>query len=372
MFYAGTAWDRWKAPDQHIAGRLARWAPVLYVEPPVSIVSRGRGFRPLSPGLSSRLRGVGDNLAAFTPVVLPPMSRGPMRRVTESLVRVLTAGIVRRLGADVEVAVSASPFPLFGAAGERRRVLYATDDFRAGASLMGVSRSWLAAREDAALTEAHTVIAVSDYLAQVLHARGARDPVVIENGVDYELFAATDEAPLPTDVELPRPIVGFVGHLSDRIDLAVLEAVAATGRSLLLVGPRQGTFKLARVEELFARPNVQWVGPKPFETLPSYLRITDVGLLPYVDSEFNRSSFPLKVLEYLAAGRPALCTSLPAVRSLGDAVYVADGPEGFVQAVERLVAAPDDPAARAERQKIARGYSWDSVARRFAETIGIA
>ena len=56
--------------------------------------------------------------------------------------------------------------------------------------------------------------------------------------------------------------------------------------------------------------------PRQFQELPSYLRVIDVGLTPYSQSDFNRASFPLKTLEYLAAGRPVVASDLPANRWL--------------------------------------------------------
>jgi len=53
---------------------------------------------------------------------------------------------------------------------------------------------------------------------------------------------------------------------------------------------------------------VRWVGPQPYGALPGYLRLMDVGVVPYRDSAFNRGSFPLKTLEYLAAGRGVVAT----------------------------------------------------------------
>ncbi len=266
-----------------------------------------------------------------------------MRPLTDFLTRRAIHRAVTSLGGDVAVTVAATILPVFGAAGERRRVFYATDDFAAGARLMGLDDRWVRRREQAARRDADTVIVVSEHLAEKWRTDGV-EPVVVENGVDDKLFAGTDTAPLPDDVMLADPIVGFVGHLSDRIDLGLLEAVAGRGCSLLLVGPRQLSFELARVEQLLSRPNVQWVGAKPFLELPSYVRRMAVGVLPYADTEFNRSSFPLKVLEYLAAGRPAVTTDLPAVRGLGEAVVIASGPQAFADAVMAAIQVPGDLA----------------------------
>ncbi len=125
-----------------------------------------------------------------------------------------------------------------------------------------------------------------------------------------------------------------------------------------------------------ARPNVQWVGPRPHEALPAYLGAARVGLVPYTDTRFNRHSFPLKALEYLAAGLPVVGTDLPALRQLageaGADVTVAAAPAAFVDAVESLVARVAQPSSAAVRRAFAAQHDWAHRAQRFAELIGVA
>jgi teichuronic acid biosynthesis glycosyltransferase TuaH len=281
------------------------------------------------------------------------------------------AGAIRTLGAEVDVVVAANLWPVFGACGERRRVLFATDDWPAGAALMGLSEAWVRNRERSLLATADTVVAVSEPLAAALRLRCASEPVVVENGVDAAAFAGADDAPLPDDVTIALPAAGLVGHISERIDLRFLEATAATGCPILLVGPRPPTFDDRRFRELIDRPNVHWVGPKPFDELPSYMRVIGVGLLPYRDTAFNRASFPLKLLEYLAAGRPVVATDLPAVRTLGPEVRIGRDPHEFASEVERALAEPGNAAAMAARRALAASRSWPVVADRFAAAIGV-
>jgi teichuronic acid biosynthesis glycosyltransferase TuaH len=160
--------------------------------------------------------------------------------------------------------------------------------------------------------------------------------------------------------------------MSDRIDLLMLEAVAATGVSLLLVGPRQPTFKIAKLDALLALPNVQWVGTKPFEQLPSYLRVIDVGLTPYRQSDFNRASFPLKTLEYLAAGRPAVVSDLPAHRWLRTPhVTIAGTSEDFAARTRTVLAAPSRREDADARRAFGQRNSWASRADEIATLLGI-
>jgi len=170
---------------------------------------------------------------------------------------------------------------------------------------------------------------------------------------------------VPSDARLPAPVAGFVGRINDRTDLSLLEAIADRGRSLLLVGPKDPAFEPDRFDALRQRRNVRWVGPKPFEALPGYFRVLDVGVVPYRDSPFNRGSFPLKTLEYLAAGRAVVATDLPAIRWLAtDLVSVATTPPAFADQVDRLLAQPRTPGMLARRQAFAARHSW---ARRAAD-----
>ena len=92
--------------------------------------------------------------------------------------------------------------------------------------------------------------------------------------------------------------------------------------------------------------------------------------MPYRDSPFNRGSFPLKTLEYLAAGRAVVATDLPAIRWLAtELVCIADGAAGFADQVDRLLAQPGTPDMLARRQAFAARHSWAGRAAEIHEAI---
>ena len=368
---AGTPWDGVPFPEHHLAERLARsWAPVLYVDPPLSWMTARRHPEYAACLDGPRLRLIAPGLARLTTVVLPGVERPGIQPITEALVRRAMGRAAVALGGRVAAVVVANQHDLFGGCRERRRIVYATDDLVAGAELSRGDVGRLGAQVRRQAAHADLVVGVSEVICDSWRALGSQTELV-PNGVDTELFADVDAAPLPSDVDLPAPIAGFVGHLSQRIDLRLLEAVAASGVSLLLVGPRQNSFDLTRIQRLLTRPNVRWVGSKGFGELPSYLRVIDVGLTPYGDTAFNRASFPLKTLEYLAAGRAAVATDLPAARFLAtDLVTVASSPAAFVAATQAELARSPSLALRAARQAFARRHSWDERTRQFAALLG--
>jgi teichuronic acid biosynthesis glycosyltransferase TuaH len=361
---AGSRWDGPNFAAHHVARAFTRYAPVMYLEPALSPVVRARQFG-WRDAMTERLRVVDDRLAVATPLAPVFPTRRAVAPLTRALARRGARRAVRALGGDVHATLLFAPgLRLFDVWGERVKVYYAKDDFSAAADLVGGTGARGGSAEEWAAGNADLVVAHSP----VLMERWRRyAPLYVPNGVDPEFFAATDVAPVPADIALPEPIVGFVGLLSNRIDLALLEAIAARGRSLLLVGPRQHTFEIERISRLLEQPNVAWVGPRPYEQLPSYLRAIDVGIVPYTDSAFNRASFPLKTLEYLAAGRPVVSTPLPAIEWLAtDLIRVATEPADFADAVDAAIAEGLGPDRVAARRAFAAEHSWDERVRPLA------
>jgi glycosyltransferase involved in cell wall biosynthesis len=380
VIHAATSWDSVKLADHHIAAALSKIVPVLYVDPPMSVLTPLKHPELRGALREPRLRLLAPGLARLTPVVQPGMERPGLVHLTTALMRQAMRRAARSLGTPVQAVICVSTLVnTLGACGEVVQCYWAKDDYVGGAGLFGLSPERIAKGEFAVAAQADVLVVASPSVEATWRSRGY-DPVLIPHGADMTAFAATETAPLPADVDLPSPIAGFVGHINDRVDLELLEAVAESGCSVLLVGPRHDRDKADRIERLLARDNVRWVGRKPFEALPSYLRVMDVGLVPYGDTPYNRGSFPLKILEYLSAGRGVVATDLPATRwllaaggSLGGAeglLTIATDTPSFVGAVKRSVARPRS-ALHADRcRSFAAAHSWDVRARAFADALG--
>jgi teichuronic acid biosynthesis glycosyltransferase TuaH len=246
------------------------------------------------------------------------------------------------------------------------RLLIGTDDYVAGAELMGQPTRRLVRDEARQLERADLVTAVSGPLALRWSRILGRNVDELPNGCDADHYQDVESAALPPGVLLPPPVVGLFGTISERIDIALLEALVQGGLSLLIVGPRRPSFEPSRFSRLVSLPAVHWAGPQPYDRLPGYMRLVDVGITPYVDSPFNRASFPLKTLEYLAAGRPVVSTPLPAVRSLAtDLVSTAATPHDFVTAVRIAATLSRRQGLPEERRHFARQHSWPARARQL-------
>jgi glycosyltransferase involved in cell wall biosynthesis len=376
VFCAGTSWDGVTGSDRHLATALTAHARLLWVDPPVSVATparfRGSAGRRLTPRVST-VEGI-DRLIRLTPAAPPGWTRPGVRLATWPLVRTQLRWALRRLGAGRPHAVVACSLDdvLSGWPRAVRTVLYGTDDYVAGARLMGQDGMRLLREERRQLAEAELVVAVSPVLAERWSGKGARTVAVLPNGCDVAAYADIARTSRPAGIPTDRPVVGLVGQLSDRIDLDLLAAVADLDCTLLMVGPHRANWEPVRFPALAARPNVRYVGPVDAAELPGYLGAMDVGLTPYRDSSFNRASFPLKTLEYLAAGRAVVSTELPATRWLGtDLVATASTPAGFAAAVREALPGARDPRLVARRREFAGTHSWQRRAADFAALLDL-
>lgn len=363
---AAVAWDGVAHADRMLAMALLRNARILWVDP-ANWNRAPRGNQ--EPGAPEFDRPM-DDVTRLRPWAFPLSSRTGLRWLRRALLRLHIRRTLRRLGETPYAVVDLCLAGVLGGWGSGvRNVLYGTDDYVAGAYLMGLREANIRSAERFCLSRADVVIAVSTALADRWRATGATVEV-IPNGVDMGGYSEADPAyPVP-DIDLPRPVVGVVGHLSSRIDIGLLEALAAAGLSLLLVGGRDPRWEPERFRRLTASSNVTWVGLQPAAAVPTYLRVIDVGITPYLDTEFNRASFPLKTLEYLAAGLPVVSTDLPATRWLEtDFVRVATGPADFVAAVKAAASDPPDGDLRAARREFAARHAWSERAAEVAAVL---
>src|SRR6185436_18708700 len=135
---------------------------------------------------------------------------------------------------------------------------------------------------------------------------------------------------------LPRPIVGFAGNLvASKVDFALLHAVVSARRdwTIVLIGP-VGADAVRDVRRLAHEPNVRWLGQKAYDELPRHVAAFDVAVIPYASNAYTRSCFPLKLFEYLAAGKPVVASGLPELRGMEPDVVVVAGAGAFADAVE--------------------------------------
>lgn len=361
LWMAGMRWDGQEGTEVRLARALGGRADVVWFDPVTSWMTSRTGAG-AAPGRSVVAPGV----TRVATVGFPGVTRPGLSALGQARLWAAVAAERRRAPQHEAVVLLSDPTGGFPRAGRGPLLYFVTDDWPAGSDMMGVPQVRLERLLRRNAQRATEVAAVSPQLAGSLTERAGRAVAVIANGCDPGA-AGQDQAP-------PVARAGMVGTLNERIDLALLEAVADRSVALLVVGPltaRSADFR-SRFARLVERANVRWEGACAASEVPAHLASMSVGLTPYVDNDFNRGSFPLKTLEYLAHGLRVVSTTLPANRWLDtDLVVEACSSAAFADAVVRSLRAPADAAERDRRRRFAGGHSWDARADRLLELVGL-
>jgi glycosyltransferase involved in cell wall biosynthesis len=234
--------------------------------------------------------------------------------------------------------------------GRWRAVAYeAVDDHAAGPGMTERLVAVLRAAEDRVLARADVVFAWSEPIRERL---AARHPNVLLATAAAELDPLAASAATPGE---ERTAV-FAGALGFRFDERLAEDVARLlpDWTLVLAGPADE--EATRV--LAGLPNVRLTGGFEHADLPALLARAAVTLIPYRRNAFTDTLVPVKLVEYLAAGRPVVSTPMRAAEGFADVVAFAADAEAFAEAI-RAAARDDSPEARRRRVERARPYSWD-------------
>jgi glycosyltransferase involved in cell wall biosynthesis len=201
--------------------------------------------------------------------------------------------------------------------------------------------------------------------ASLYASKRARHPNVhsTPSAVDAAHFDVARSRPTepPDQRDLPHPRIGWFGVIDERMDLDLLAAVAdlRPDWSIVLIGP------VVKIQpaDLPVRPNVHVLGARPYAELPAYIGGWDVAIMPFARNAATRYISPTKTLEYLAAGRPVVSTSIHDVvvpyAELGLA-RIADEPAEFVLAIQAALL-EDARARRARADAYLANVSWDKT-----------
>jgi UDP-galactopyranose mutase len=340
---------RWKfvfQRPQHLMTRCARERRVFYIEEPV--MTDG-----ITPHLDvERVDGV--------TVVVPQLPDSLSAEESDAEQRRLLDQFINGVVTPDYVLWYYTPMALgFSAHWKSRAVVYDCMDelsmFKGASPLLKYREAELMRRADLVLTGGQSLFEAKR------HAHGNIHP--FPSSVDVTHFnRARSDTPEPADqARIPRPRLGFFGVIDERMDLDLIDGVAAARPDwhIVLLGP------VVKIDpaSLPRRDNIHYLGAKQYQELPDYLSRWDVALMPFARNDATRFISPTKTPEYLAAGAPVVSTSIrDVVRPYGrqGLVRIADDVPSFVTACAEAMA--EDRTDRLTQADVfLRQTSWDGT-----------
>lgn len=350
----GAVWGR----PQQIASGLARDGHViLYVQGPIYL-----HLKTLPLILNSGNLFLRKKMTAHITVVnvfLPPF-QGRLRFVLNRLRVPLLNLYLKFFGFNPDVAIfydTQYNFLLDTLKSMDTKIIYdCVDEVSGFPGLPDVAATLKEERE--LVSNSSIVIATSELLCLKL-SKINPNCFYIPNGADVSHFvknAKTGEK-IPELELLRHPIIGYIGAISEWFDAELVCKLADLHPeySILLIGPV--TYGPERFEQ---HPNITLLGAKKYEVIPQYLSYMDVCLVPFKINKLTLAINPVKLYEYLVAGKPVVSTALPEIcNNASDLVYIGKDCEDFIKKVEIAVNEAQDKAVISRRIAYSRENSWE-------------
>jgi glycosyltransferase involved in cell wall biosynthesis len=341
---------RWQSVfqrPQHIISRLAVSLKILFVEEPV----------PFDEGqeLTANMFPVNPNLLVMQPRV---------KRISD------TGKVIRKYIPQKTISYgwfySAAFSPLLNEM-DFSKVIYDTMD---DLTLFSSADPLLPEHEKLLLSRSHIVFTGGKSLFEAklkLHANVYNFPSSVEH---VHFRKALNGIAVPEDIaNLKGPVVGFYGVINERIDLALIDEVSSLnpGTSLVMIGPVEGLAD----KDLPKRENIHYLGMRPYECLPNYLKGFDIAMMPFALNDATKFISPTKTLEYMAAGKPIISTAIPdLVRDYSNHITIVGNAREFCEAGNAIYEQVQKEKYNTEKYNdILHSTSWDTTVRRMEKLI---
>lgn len=367
-------WDPIWTRKQQIMSRLPKSNTILYIEPPITLISPLKDCSTLSKwGMWFKgLRRQNENIYLYSsPVILPFGNKSRLiNKINQWWLSLFVKKAVSRLNLKNPIVWTYMPnsadltdkFP------DQKLLIYDCVDEHT--EYTGLINKALVTQMERELMKQCNLVFVT---AQGLYKSKkdfAQEMYFLPNAANVEHFMkAQDPATvIPEDIaSVPGPIVGFVGVIQDWIDLDLVKAAAVAHPewSFVMIGPVAAGIDTSSLKVL---PNVRFLGRKDVKDLPNYIKAFDVCINPFKMNELTDKVSPLKFYEYLASGKPIVSVNMPGVSDFSDVVEISNNPAEFVSGIERALT-EETPKKLQARLSKARENSWDSRAQFMQEKI---
>lgn len=359
-------WGRHPSSCQHLIRQLlprypATWVNTIGMRPPrLDLVTLRRGLEKLGHWTAPRRepRSLPENLSVVKPLMWPWLRRSFDRALNR---RLLVSQLNRRLQSAPGPVIAVTTLPivadLLGSLDVSHWVYYCVDDF---SHWPGLDQKTMETMEREVIDRADVLVAASESLRQRLlsfrpHAE------LMTHGVDLDHWQQRSSGEPDLLGELEPPLVTYWGLVDRRMDLEFVRVLAESMShgTIVLAGPEQNP-----EPALADLPRVRRLPPFLYDDLPQLAAHSAALVMPYVDSPVTRAMQPLKLLEYLATGKPVVVRELPSTRPWREGLDLARTSREFAAAVLQRLESGLPAEQRLARRRL-HHESWDAKAAFF-------
>ncbi len=355
-------WGRHPFSCQHIMRHFLPGNRVLWVQtiglrtPRLTLYDARRSVEKLrswlAPKDTEQQAHLPENLHVVSPVMIPFNRIPGIRALNRANVVRTVRRAMRALGMHSPVLLATLPDAgdYAGCFDERLIVYYCVDDFTLWPQMN--QPELVRDMENVLVSKADMVVAVSRALFDT--RKSPHGPTyLLPHGVDPAHFDSPAEEPAPAELaDITKPVVGFYGLIDTHFDVAMMEETVAASPdcSFVCVGTKRTS--LADLERF---PNFRWISAVPYARLPGIASRFDVAIIPYKINKHTRTANPLKLLEYIALGKPVVTTAMPEAMRFEPYIRIARDSASFIRAIRSALSDTTPPETR---RAALQGETW--------------
>jgi teichuronic acid biosynthesis glycosyltransferase TuaH len=195
--------------------------------------------------------------------------------------------------------------------------------------------------ENEVLERADVVFCSSQYLANVLKKRSARqkDIIVVNNAIQLPEMKEVKADDMPENVKEKYRIVAgmdsvlmYIGTVADWFDFALVENLLNDMPSvnLVVIGP-------LNTKNTLQHPRVHYLGSINRDYIFSFMNQADALIMPFIVNDLIESVNPVKLYEYIYSGKPSLAPYYSESEKFGDYVCLYKDYLELKESVEKIL-----------------------------------
>lgn len=359
-------WGPLKQRYEHIMLELSRHNRVLFIELDADFV-RQAGRKLLFKWLKRPAEIYPGFFAATPPPSFPLKYTFPvLNTISQNINAFYYKKLIRKLGFRDFILWVTRPahFALAGKLGEKLLVYDCVDDHTGfhlvnQPSLVNLQVTNMVKMEKQLLEKAGLVFTSSQelYYAKKNYSNNV---YLVPNACDVIHFrkAVAPETLIADRIKaIKQPIIGFIGLLdTSRLDLDLIKRIAFEYKDcyIVLIGPNY-----LYGEGFSGYKNIHLLGEIRYEEIPNYLKAIDVAIMPYKRNELVRSINPVKLYEYLAAGKPVVCMDYADTAGLEGVIHAARDSNEFISLIKKCLK-ENSPGLVNKRIEAVKDNTWEN------------
>ncbi|WP_114729114.1 glycosyltransferase [Vibrio cholerae] len=239
-------------------------------------------------------------------------------------------------------------------------VVYDCMDYHAG---FENNRQEMIDEEYKLLNQADLVITTATKLSEKIGE--IRENIIIRNAAEVGFFSQKDSRVL---YEKKGTTIGYYGAIAEWFDIELLCYLAENSPEFEYVIIGNVTVD---IESIKTYKNVTFLGEIPYADLTAYLNSLDVCIIPFKLIELTLCTNPVKVYEYLAAGKPVVATAMPEVELMSEHVHIGYDRVEFLEKIHTAVSEAGNLKLAEIRKAWALQHDWSSRSKELSHQLDL-